>query len=577
MNLFIFLKDRLNIIDIIKDYVAIKRAGIYYKGPCPFHHEKDASFTVSPHKGIFYCFGCHASGDAISFIAQIEGCGQLEAAKLIIDKYNIEVPQELLAVNKDLIADSEQKNRYYTLCQAITQWLMQELHNNQDAQTYITKRSVSNTIQKQYELGYFSPENIKSLQRFMQKNGFLVKDLIDNHILIDGPNGIYSPFEDRIIFPIFDHLGRCCGFGGRVFKPHDERAKYYNSRENSFFNKSKILFGLHNAKRAIQKSKETFLVEGYFDCIAMAQYGYPNSVATLGTACSSEHLKIIAHYTETLNVIFDGDNAGLQAMLRLTQLCWNVNINIRIICLPKNEDPASFLTAGGDLTPYIAQAKDIFDFFISHAGDTFKQQSLKGKLSVVRELLEIIDTIDDRLKQTILLKNAAEKLEVPYEVLVREKAQQKRPVQYSSQVPEISAKNIMAVTEKKLFVLILENPSLLERTDIALLLELLPEEFKNILSRYKSLEIKTCAMLMDAVSDEDKKIVCELVITYDTIAEEDPEFIITNTMQHYWKNLNQKIKEKITQANEQNDPQKVTQLLEHLQELKKKMVTRSLP
>jgi len=577
MNLFIFIKERLNIIDIIKDYLVLKRTGIYYKGSCPFHHEKDASFTVSPHKGIFYCFGCHANGDLISFIAQIEGCSQLEAAKLIIDKYNLEVPAELLALSKELFADGEQKNRYYQLCQTVADWLTQELARNQQAQDYITQRNVNGNIQKHFEIGYFPPGNIKSLQRFLQKNGFLVKDLIENHIVIDGPNGIYSPFEDRILFPIFDHLGRCCGFGGRIFKPADERAKYYNSRENDFFNKGKILFGLHHAKRSIQQNKAAFLVEGYFDCIAMAQHGYPHAVATLGTACSSEHLKILAHYAETVYVIFDGDNAGLQAMLRLTQLCWHVNINIRIICLPKNEDPASFLGDGGNLAPYVAQARDIFDFFIAHAGNTFKQQSLRGKLSIVHELLEIINTIDDRLKQTILLKNAAEKLEVPYEVLVREKTAQKKIIPKNNDTLESPSKNVRAPIENKFFMLIIERPVLFERTDVILLIELLPVQLQQILNTYKNLATKSWTVLMDAISTTDKQFACELAVTYGTIADEEPELIIASAMRYYWKNLNQMIKGKIAQAHEQYNPDEIARLLEHLQELKKKMVTRSLP
>ena len=578
MNLFDFIKNRVNITDIVNEYASIKKAGIYYKGRCPFHQEKDASFTVSPHKQIFYCFGCHATGDVIAFIAQIEGCSQLEAAKFIIDKYNIELPPQLLEQKHELAVSIDQKNRYYHLCQTVADWCTQQLTITPEAQNYLNERVISQETIERFNIGYFPAgiNNLKLLQNFVHRQGLLVKDLIDNSILLDSPKGLYSPFEDRIIFPIADHMGRFCGFGGRIFKPGDERAKYYNSRENNFFSKGSLLYGLHNAKRAIQKDTQAFLVEGYVDCIAMAQHGYPNTVATLGTACSSEHLKLLAHYTETLSVIFDGDAAGLRAMLRLTQLCWHANINIRIICLPKNEDPASFLGSGNTLEHYLEQAHDVFTFFITNAGAQFKQQSLKGKLAIVQELLAIIGAIDDRLKQVILLQQAADSLHLPFDVLQKECRKQRQTFAPDSVVQP--AKEVAgSALEKKLFALVIEQPALLKQPEVLLLIEVLPETLQRIVKQYAQLEIPTIDLLISTLNDADKQLTYALVMAQDKAEPTESEFIIQTAMRQHWKVLTQKIKEKVAQAHQQNDQQRVTQLLEQLQELKKKIVTRSTP
>ena len=165
-------------------------------------------------------------------------------------------------------------------------------------------------------------------------------------ILSESKNALYSPFEDRIMFPITDNLGRFCGFGGRTFMPQDERPKYYNSKENNFFTKGSLIFGLNVAKRDIQHKEIVFVVEGYMDCIAMAQHGYTNTVATLGTACTLEHLKQLSRYASYVYVLYDGDAAGQSAILRLTELCWNVNMDLKVIRLPRQEDPASFLAKG---------------------------------------------------------------------------------------------------------------------------------------------------------------------------------------------------------------------------------------
>ena len=242
MPIFNFLKDKLSILDVICEYVQLKQAGGYWKGPCPFHQEKEASFTVSPDKQIFYCFGCHAGGDLIAFIAKSENLSQFEAAKFLIDKYQIQVPEHFL---KKIDNHIKEKNNYFDICKVVSIWMSKQLQNNQEVQQYLKKRFIELQQIKYFNIGYF-PGGINFINRFIKEmaySGILVKDLIDVGILMEGKSILYSPFEERIIFPIKDFIGRYCGFGGRIFKQLDQRAKYYNSKESDWFSKGKLLFG----------------------------------------------------------------------------------------------------------------------------------------------------------------------------------------------------------------------------------------------------------------------------------------------------------------------------------------------
>ncbi len=575
MNLFDYIKERVAMVDVAREYVSLKKAGIYYKGCCPFHQEKDASFTVSPHKGIFYCFGCHATGDAISFIAQIEGCNQFDAAKLLIEKYQLDIPAELLNEKHKTNVSFDEKNRYFNLCSLVVKWCQEELKKSSFAQQYLTTRNLESKIIDLFEIGYFpsGTYQIKAFIRFMHNNGFLLQDLIDAYIIIEGKGALYSPYEERIIFPISDHLGRHCGFGGRIFKENDERAKYYNSHENNFFNKGSLLFGLQQAKKAIQSTNTVFLVEGYTDCLMMAQNGYPQTVATLGTACTHNHLQKLTHYTETIYVLFDGDNAGFQAMLRLTQLCWDVNIDIRVICLPKNEDPASFLGGGKDLSVHINQSLDIFTFFIQYSTSQFKNQTLKKKIVIIREILNIISTIDDKLKQTLLLQDAALKLNLPLEILKNECNNF-----YTELSPKQAPKIQVSVSEgeKKLFALILRQPQLLEREEIMIICNAFSEPLKNILVHYQKLAHKSLSQLTELLTEEEKQLTHAIIMAHDKEHNEQSDDIIKNFVKRYWKKISAGTKEKIVQAQQINDEKQVKLLLHHMEDLKKKILNWSV-
>jgi len=419
MNIFNYIKTKVNILEVVGEYTNLKRAGNYWKGHCPIHSEKTASFTVSPGREIFYCFGCHVGGDIITFISKMEGCTPIEAVNHLSEKYQIPIPEKL---KNEITHSSESKNRYFDLCAMVAQWCHENLLKSPHVTRYLYERGFNKKSIDTFQIGYFPGglQSIRSLTSYVGKKSMLQDDLIEAKIVAEGKKVLYSPFEDRIIFPIKDQVGRFCGFGGRIFKENDQRAKYYNSHENDYFNKGSLLFGFDIAKNRIKKTERIFLVEGYTDCIAMSQHGFENTVATLGTACSIEHLKTLSRYVQEIYVMYDGDNAGKKAIMRLTELCWQVNLELKVITLKADQDPASFLQNQGNLQKKIDAAKDIFICFIDSVGQGFRSKPLGQKLALARKIIDLIRNLQDPIKVELLMQRASETLGIPTESIKQE-------------------------------------------------------------------------------------------------------------------------------------------------------------
>lgn len=582
MNLFTFIKANVAILDVVSEYTALKKAGLYWKGQCPFHNEKTASFTVSPHKEIFYCFGCHAGGDVVSFIEKIEHCTPIQAANHLIERYKLNPPPEIKTTSE---SNTQEKNNYYEICKIFAAWCHNNLLKSPSLLSYAQKRDISKESMSHFSLGYFPAglATVKNLLGFVAQHKFLPQDLLEAHILSEGKTVLYSPFEDRLIFPIKDHLGRFCGFGGRIFKPNDERPKYYNSRENEFFQKGSILFGLDSAKKSIQEKECVFLVEGYTDCIAMVQHGYKNTVATLGTACTSEHLKQLARYATSVYVLYDADKAGHAAMLRLTELCWQVSLELKVISLPQKEDPASFLHAGQNLKPFIDKAQDIFIFFIESLGDTFTSKALSEKIALIRKLIEVIHNIDDPIKREILLQKASKTIDIPLEVMAQELERSlDKKIAINSQGQKGETKgdfeaNSPQKLEKKIFCVIINNMQLLNINNEKYLLEYLPSPLRDILKRLK-LEKDTQADLdflqfFDKLNDQEKLYVSSLLLENEEDAQQSTfEQLLLQLHKKNWKVIVHDVKKQLDQAKNEGDTKKVAKILHDFQELKQTMI-----
>lgn len=582
MSIFSFVKQKLSILDVVSEYVTLKKAGHYYKGCCPFHHEKTASFTVSPEKEICYCFGCHTGGDVIAFISRIENCTQIEAAKLLAEKYQIELPQELSSMTSGSL---DNKKKYFQICTLLAGWCHDLLLKSPAILRYLYGRGINKACITDFEIGYFPGglSAVNALLKFMASHHILAEDLIEANILSKGKTALYSPYEERIIFPITDHLGHHCGFGGRIYKNEDTRAKYYNSRENDFFNKGSLLYGFDLAKESMQKKNALFLVEGYTDCIAMVQHGYKNTAAVLGTACTVEHLKQVARYVNYVYVVYDGDAAGRQAILRLTELCWQVDLDIKIIQLPDGEDPASCLAKEVDLAYLIRKAENIFQFFIRVLGENFSQRPLSQRLQIARKITKIIGNLNDQLKQDILLQDASKVLDLPYSALKSElDYNEARPATAEQPDPQpeyIANEAFEAVPklEKKIFSAILNDVSLLNEQNKPYIYKLLPPILTDILKTVHTLKTAqpdlVFTMLFDKLEPAQKAIVSQVLLgSDDAVNVHDFDQLLAQLQKNHWKTIVHDIKIRMEAAKQKGNQEEIDQLIHDFSALKQKML-----
>lgn len=591
MSIFNSIKQQLRILDVIGEHITLKRSGNYFKGCCPFHHEKTASFTVSPDKEIFYCFGCHTGGDAISFTARIENCTQLEAAKMLVERYQLTVPEDDAHTFNS--AKPDEKRKYFTICQLVAQWCQTNLQNYPAVRRYLFNRGIDNQCVSYFNLGYFPSGQaaVRSLLSFMAQHQILAEDLLQANIISQGKAVLYSPFEERIIFPIKDNMGHFCGFGGRIYRNDDTRAKYYNSRENTYFTKGNLLYGLDMAKESMQKEGLVFLVEGYTDCIAMAQHGYKNTVAVLGTACTPEHLKQLARYVDHVAVLYDGDQAGQQAALRMTELCWQTDLDIKIIPLPQGEDPASCLIKKIDMQNLIHKAQDIFMFSIGTLGTNFAQLPLNQKLQIARKILMIIARLPQSLKKDMLLQHAAQTLKMPYQALKDEitrmqqapehspthhpaPAHQPKVSEPSELMPQANVAELPKL-EKKIFSAILNDIAYVTqyREHITTLLYCLPKPYCTLLQTWLNIVAtqpeRALHLLLEQASENERAIISSVLMTQDEpITVEDFQHVLAQLHKKYWKLVVNDIKIKLELAKKENNTEGMQQLLADFAALK---------
>ena len=382
------LLTRTDIIDVIDAYVPLKKAGKNHKACCPFHEEKTPSFNVNQDKQFYYCFGCTASGTAITFLMEHLRIGFVEAIEDLASRAGMEIPRE--AYNSG--DSSSVSNKLYELLESITEYYTNELKNNKNTNNiinYIKKRNINNETRVEFELG-FAPPGWDNLVSNFGKSKETIKLLVDAGVIIKNDRGsYYDRFRNRLIFPIRDQRGRVIGFGGRVLG--DETPKYLNSPETQIFQKGRELYGLFQARKASRDLKDIYIVEGYMDVIALAQFGIKNVVATLGTAATFEHIGKLFRITNKLIFCFDGDKAGEKAAWRALENSLSLLKNGRqvyFIFLPNNEDPDTFVNKNGKnafintemLTP-------LSDFLFNSISHNINLEILEGRSEMINKTL----------------------------------------------------------------------------------------------------------------------------------------------------------------------------------------------
>lgn len=590
MNIFSEIKAKLAILDVVNEYTTLKRAGVYFKGLCPIHQEKTASFFVTPHKGIFYCFSCHVGGDLIAFVAAMERCSPLEAARLMAQRHSIPIALDGKPESADAVrSEWSLQQRHATLCGLIAQFCHEQLFESGGAAAahYLAERALTRQSIDTFILGYLpSGERArKRLLAFIQKSGFMANDLLDTKFMLAHKQGLYSPFEERIIFPIHDHMERSCGFGGRVFRAGDDRPKYYNSHDSLHFNKSTLLFGFHKAKRAMQKTNTVSIAEGYMDCIALTQAGLTNSVATLGTACTAEHVKLLARYVNTLNVVYDGDKAGLDATMRLGEMCWQQELDVYVTELPRGEDPASYLAHNAESWNMLPR-RDIFGFYVHTLEKQFHtHQSLTEKLQSIRAILERIQRIEDSLKRNVLLQQVAGACNIPLATL-------QRALQPTPSRPAIAAftpqKKQRAINKfaKSLLCAILSEGHLFSSGDEAIISRLLPlrlrilfEKLQHYLQHYKGNGATSPYLFSDffgTLTIQEQEYIARTLMEHESQTVPPLEMLLEQCRVRFWKDAVRELQHKIATAQDTHNHEQLTKLMQEFHHLKSSILHKGI-
>lgn len=392
------IKERLGIAEVIGSYIPLERAGKNFKARCPFHNERTPSFVISPDRGTYYCFGCGAKGDVFSFVQAFEHLDFMGSLKLLADKAGV-----TLTLGR---GDGQHKKEGLQVLDKVTSFYQETLKQHELARAYLVKRGVTAVTIEKWRIGA-SPDTWRGAHDHMLAQGVLRDTLMRTGIIKQGDKGdFYDRFRNRVMFPIADVTGNIVGFTGRILVPDDKAAKYVNSPETEFFNKSKLLYGYHLAKTSIRKHNFSILVEGQFDVIMAHQMGYTNTVATSGTALTNEQLDLLARVSSRLVIALDADGAGFKASERAWQMALAKGMDVKIAQLPQGKDPADLALENPSIwKEAIKNAKHIIDFL----SDQVSAQGLAGR-DLARALHERIVPYISKLESSIEQAHFVERL-----------------------------------------------------------------------------------------------------------------------------------------------------------------------
>ena len=423
--------DTADIADVVGEFVTLKRRGVNLMGNCPFHDEKTPSFVVSPTKGIFKCFGCGKAGNSAGFIMEHNGLSYPEALRWLAAKYNIEIEEERANL-AEIAQQKSDREALLTVLSFANKYYVNLLQNDEEGKTvgkaYFIERGLREDTIEKFELGYAK----KEWRHFFDtavKGGFDIA-ILEKAGLVKkkdkkdetDSDDYFDVYRERVTFPIHDITGRVIAFGARQLKKDDRSPKYINSPENDVYHKSRVLYGMFQAKKAIREKDCCYLTEGYLDVVTLHQNGIENAVASSGTSLTQEQVKLISRFTDNITMLYDGDPAGIKAALRGTDIILENNLNVRIVVFPEGEDPDSYCkkVGGTAFEEYIkANQTDFIIFKTRHLLGESEGDPIK-KATVIREVVESIVKIPDPIKRSVFIKATATMLDTDEQVLIAE-------------------------------------------------------------------------------------------------------------------------------------------------------------
>ena len=556
------IKDRIDIVDLISDYVQLKKAGQNWKGLCPFHAEKTPSFTVSPAKQIFHCFGCGSGGDIFTFLVRSENLSFPEALNILAKRAGV----TLKTSQKDAVQTGE-KETLFNMHKDAAGFFQQNLLKNSNALGYLKGRGIGSDVQKLFTLGY-ALNSWNALLTFLTRKGYKSEMVKKAGLAVQGSKGVYDTFRDRIMFPIYDLKGDIIAFGGRAID--NSEPKYLNSPETPVFNKRKILYGLNRAKDSIKDAGHALLMEGYLDVITAHTYGFTNAVAPLGTACTQEHGKLLKRFVEEVILVFDSDDAGRKAAKNAAGILLESGLNVKILAISEKEDPDSFLRKRGKeaFQALLENPLSIIDFFMIQKGD---------KRLITREAIETIAKAPDKILQGTYLKMLSEKLNVE-ERYVREEYQRiKKQLQggYNKPAPPTQPKpKVWPKNELYIIKLLLQRP---ERA-AEVCRKISPEDFKDPVARSIFGRIKEGTtefnQLLSQCEGEERNYLTGISLNEDLENPEfeDPEKALNDCIKHIKENKRQLLLRELQGRIKEAELKKDSGLLKQLQVEQQKLL-----
>ena len=453
------IKSRLNIVDVVGEYIKLEKAGINYRALCPFHNEKTPSFFVSPSRQMWHCFGgCNEGGDIFKFVMKIEGIEFIDALKLLAKKAGV----QLKTSSKKYEEIKTQREKLLDICKKATIFFSTQLNKSKtglEAKDYLMKRGLKEETIKEWKIGY-APSTWDSLCNYLIGLGYERKDIIDAGLASEK---FFDRFRSRIIFPICDFNGQPVGFTGRVFNSDDE-AKYLNTPNTLLYDKSQALYGLDKAKVEIRKNDSCVLVEGNVDCIMSHQSGVKNCLAVSGTALTPAHLGIIKRFSNNLILSFDMDLAGNNATKKGIDMALKNGFNVKVISMNSEKDPADIILSSGEdeWKKIIKEAKPINQFYFDLSFKDRDVRSVEDKKKIVSELLPIFKKIDNTIEQTYWIQKLAEKLSIREDDI----RQEMKKVNLSKQEVEVqkekAGKSRKELLEETILSMALIEPSIVE-------------------------------------------------------------------------------------------------------------------
>lgn len=419
------IRERADIVEVVNDFVSLKKKGSNWMACCPFHHEKTPSFSVSPSRGIYKCFGCGRGGDAVSFVMEIDSVGYGEALRYLAKKYGIEIALEEELTDEEREKQNEKDSIYIAMNYA-RDFFREQLWETDDGKaiglSYFKERGfIEKTIQT-FELGY-SPSAWQAFTNQAESAGYGLNILSKAGLTIAKEDGKkFDRFRERVMFPIHNLSGRVVAFGARLLKKDPKQAKYLNSPETPVYTKSKIVYGIYQAKKSIREADECYLVEGYTDVISLHQAGIENVVASSGTSLTTDQIRLIKRFSDNITILYDGDNAGIKAAIRGVDLILEEGLNVQIVILPEGEDPDSYVKSVGEskFREFIQEhSQDFIRFKASFYQKEAENNPLK-RAEAIRELVNSISKIPDAIKRAVFFQETAKLLDVDEQVLLVE-------------------------------------------------------------------------------------------------------------------------------------------------------------